>query len=252
MAGRRAAAAALLWLVLLAQGGCMMNESENKNGSGRETVEDRVLAWLNERYEDTFAEPVRVGGYTGAVYRQYMVRAKKLDSTVTVEVYDPGGPDEHIWDNYVGLRYDGEVQARLETFLSDCFELPQEDVAAYWKPSQVGLADHWTMQTTVEEYMADPEAEISLTAVLRMPASDTDRERLSRTFRQKARASGFCFSGWLYFVPEQTDLAGLGPADLYGQIIFPERYGLRLYFLMSGPGQISDLVWTVPAADGDD
>ncbi len=220
---------------------------EEKNDVKTETVQDRVMSWLNGRYEDTFSQPVAAGGYAGAVYRQYLVRAEKLGRTVTVEVYDPDGPREHIWDNYVGLLYDVEVRERLSALLADGFDVPETDLAVFWKPSSVGLADHWNMQTTVEEYMADPEAEISITAVVRLDVSGCDRERLSGRFKKAAGESGICFSGWVYFVPAETDLSGLDPVSLYEDLIFPERYSLRLYFLMRGPGDLADLLWTVPA-----
>lgn len=222
---------------------------EEKREVKKETVQDRVMSWLNGRYEDTFSEPVPAGGYAGAVYRQYLVRAEKLDKTVTVEVYDPDGPREHIWDNYVGLRYDAKVRERLCGLLADCFDVPETDLAVFWKPSSVGLADHWSMQTTVEEYMADPEAEISVTAAVRTDVTGRDSELLSRRFRETAEKSGVCFSGWVYFVPAGTDLSALDPVSLYEEFIFPERYSLRLYFLMRGPGDLSDLLWSVPAKD---
>ena len=96
------------------------------------TVEERVIAYMNERYSDRFSDPVKIGGYAGSVYRQYLVASETLGKNVTVEVFDPNGANEHFWDNYVGLKYDGAVYEKLTVLFSEAFRLLTRSLCAIY------------------------------------------------------------------------------------------------------------------------
>ena len=207
------------------------------------SVEEHVLEYMNTRYTDRFKDPVPVGGYTGSVYRQYLVTSENLGKTVTVEIFDPGGEKEHFWDNYVGLVYEGQAYERLRRLIAEVFSVGKEDLVLFWKPSSVGVADHWDAGTTLEEYMGDPEAEIGVTAVLKKEIKKEERAVLEERLREIMDRECVCCSGWLYFVPDETDLTELTAANVYEKIIFRERYQVSLFYLMKVPAAIFELTW---------
>lgn len=235
---QRAAAAALLGLMIFLQGGCEVN---------KETVCERMLAYMSGRYEDTFYCPVQYGGYAGGPVRLYYMSSEKLgDAVVKVEVRDRGKPSERYLDDYMGVVYGEKLEKTIKERLAACLEVLKEDVVVLMMPSSRGVSDHWTPQTTFEEYCADPAAGICFRAVIRSGEDLEDpgvRKTAERRLEDELSAARLCCTGWLYFVPEGTDLEGLDGTTFYDKIMKLHGYSARLFFNMRSAEGVDEFTW---------
>lgn len=234
----KAAAAVLLGLLALTQGGCEMKT---------QTVCERMLAYMSERYEDSFFRPVQYGGYPGAPVSQYYMSSEKLgDATVKVEVRDHGTEQERYLDDYMGVVYAAELEETIKEMLTECFEVPEEDVVVLMEPASRGVSDHWTPETTFKQYCADPAAGIRFRAVMRSEENFRDlgtRKTLEHWLEDDLFMARLCCTGWLYFVPKDTPLEGLDETSFFENILKFHYYDARLFFNMRTAGDVEEFTW---------
>lgn|GEM_PF-6232710 len=243
----KAAAAVLLGLLVLTQGGCEVKT---------QTVCERMLAYMSERYEDSFFRPVQYGGYAGAPVSQYYMSSEKLgDATVKVEVRGRGTKEERYLDDYMGVVYAARVEETLKSLMMKSFSLPGEEIVLMMEPALRGISDHWTPETTFEEYCADPAAGISFRAVIRI--GEDHRDQLQRYVMEELLETGLgeagiCCSGWLYFVPGEEDISGINEETFFKRIAEYGSYDVRVFFTMKEAGVLDQCTWETRPRAGED
>ena len=227
-----------------------------------ETECERVLAYMSERYQDSFTCPVYYGGYPGTPVHQYYLNAEKLgDAAVKVEVLRSGTPREKYLDNYMGLVFEPQLKEEMTELLAENFCVAEEDIYLMMDPSALGLSDHWTPETTYEEYCADPSAGIYFRAVIRTEQdmnAPMERHVTEECLEMDLKEAGICCTGWLFFVPADADLDGLSQETFYERIALDHNYDARLFFNMRTVDKVDTFAWekaaepAVTAADSDD
>lgn len=235
---KRAAGAAVLGLMVLMQGGCTVKE---------ETVCERVINYMSERYGDSFTCPVCYTGYPGSPVQEYFMDAEKLDGAeIKVEVRSPGTPEERYLDNYMGIKYRRECKEKIEDVLTDAFSCRRADLIVMPDSAERGLSNHWTPETSLDEYCTDPAAGLAFHAVIRSGEDFSDskvRREMEHRLEDLLFLSHICCTGWIYFVPAGVDLKAINEGSFFDLVLKHNYFDARLFFNMKTAEGVDSFAW---------
>ena len=158
----------LALFLLLGVSGCMTNQS----------YKEKMLAYMNAKYDDIFEYYAPFGGGAGATSTQIIVKSEKLpEAQIWVEYFTSDGK-EVFADNYVEYKYEAQAYNMLKSLLEGVFEC---EVFLSFGVGSRGSVNDFTGRTTFEEYIASPEAHLGFNAVVstgRTALEDADVEKL--------------------------------------------------------------------------
>lgn len=141
----------MMIIFMMGATGCMKKES----------AADKMVAYMNEKYDDHFEYYAPFGGGPGATTTQIIVKSVKFpDAEIWVEYYTGEGGDVFA-DNYVSYKYEEQTRETLQELLNDVFH---EDVKLRYSVGTNGTINDFTNETTFEEYASNPASFIGFRA----------------------------------------------------------------------------------------
>lgn len=137
--------------------GCM-------NIKKRANFEDRMLAHINEKYDDNFTYKGSFGGGAGVESKQILCSSEKYPGEdVLVMLYTDENGKECIVDNYVGIKYKQETIDLLGEVLAEVFD---ENYKLFYENSLQAYTKGATNEMTFSEYIAEASSGIGFTAIV--------------------------------------------------------------------------------------
>ncbi len=169
--------------------GCMSNES----------YVDKMVAYMNEKYDDTFEYSAPYGGGPGATSTQIVVKSEKYpDAQIWVEYYTEDGKDIFA-DNYVSYKYEEQTRDVLQKLLTDVF---QSDVKLRYTVGTKGVLNNFTDNTTFDEYASDSASRIGFRAFIFDTGSATSNAESK--LKEALEESGYVLSGLVFITDDKA------------------------------------------------
>jgi len=169
-----------------------VNDTVNVNGK---SAYDKMLNYMNKKYDDKFTFKSSFGGGAGADTKQMIVSSKKYpEYDIWVEYsYE----DEIFNDNYTDYNLKSQVETLFLTNIEDMFNC--RALVTRNIPSSGSYAQY-DSKTTVLEYLNTPEQNIGFSAVI----------------------SGYDYYNYEQVEKELTQIFGKYKANIYGSVYFIE------------------------------
>lgn len=221
----RATIICLSLILLLGVVGCMRTESNA----------DKMVAYMNEKYDDRFEYAAPFGGGPGATSTQITVKSEKFpDAEIWVEYYTENGKDVFA-DNYVDYKFEVETRDLLQKMLEEAFEC---DVILGFGVGTKGTRNSFTDETTFEDYIGSVDAYIGFNAVVRYGSEIENKDQIEERFLSVLDSYGIIANGSVYFA--QTDET----FKAFDTLSAAQQDSLKcLSFNMSGSGRFSSCEW---------
>lgn len=223
----------LLLTVILLMGvcGCGMRR--------RESVEDRMLAYINGKYDDTFAFKSVFGGSPGGNTTKIIVSSEKFPGEDIYVVCTTVDGQENFTDNYLGVKFEEQTREMLASRIAQCFG---ENFYVSYFPSNLACTENGSDQTTFKEYVAEKTSGISFEVVVGYKVSADEKEIIANKVREMF--ADVSLIGRIFFVDDTVDFTGEDGRELFVSYIEQKRYDYKLYFICSATDGITKLEWT--------
>lgn len=162
----------------------------------RNSTVDKMVAYMNDKYDDHFEYSAPFGGGPGATSKQIIVSSEKYpEARVWVQYYEQDGK-ETFTDNYVSYKYEEQTRDLLEKLLTEAFH---GSATLFYKVGSKGTVNQFTEQTTFEEYISDIKAKIGFQACVLLDTSEPDTKLLKKAWEETIWPCGLAAFGTIYF-----------------------------------------------------
>lgn len=162
----------------------------------RNSTVDKMVAYMNEKYDDHFEYSAPFGGEPGATSKQIIVSSEQYpEARIWVQYYERDGR-EVFTDNYISYKYEEQTRNLLEKLLADAFH---GKVALFYKVGSKGTVNQSAEQTTFEEFISDSKAKIGFQACVLLETSESDTSQLKKEWEEAIKPSGLVAFGTIYF-----------------------------------------------------
>lgn len=199
----------------------------------RNSTVDKMVAYMNEKYDDHFEYSAPFGGGPGATSKQIIVSSEQYpEARVWVQYYEQDG--EAIFaDNYVAYKYENQTRTFLETLLGEVFS---SEAKLRYEIGTIGMVHDFTKDTSFEDYASSPASQIGFRAFIFDDGSAVSLAE--HNLKQALVSSGFVLSG-LVFVTDDADCFDAAfdlPARELSNVA-------QLQIIMDGPGSFLMYEW---------
>ena len=189
----------LCGILLVCLGGCAGNLFGASGSSGDAT--EKMIAYLDNKYDDTFTYSEPFGGGIGATTKQIYVKSKKFPKANVWAEYSDEDGKEVFSDNYVSVKYEDNVRSLLQHMLNSVAGC---DVLLWYDIGSKGWPNHFTDKTTLSEYISSVDAGIGFVAVV----PDTyvlDKEKFDARLLQAAQGEKIEIRGGTVYFAQTAD-----------------------------------------------
>ncbi len=198
----------------------------------RNSTIDKMVDYMNEKYDDHFEYSAPFGGGPGATSKQIIVSSEKYPKArVWVQRKEQNGKEEFT-DNYVSFKYEEHIRSFLQELLENTFD---GTVTVLYSVPSKGSDNNFSEQTTFEEYLAN--SRIGFRAMVLLP-SELDLKSLENSLKESVKPIELTTFGSIYFTDSEQvfEKAFDQPQRDLGSLN-------QLQFSMDEPGLISSLEW---------
>lgn len=162
----------------------------------RNSTVDKMVAYMNDKYDDHFEYSAPFGGGPGATSKQIIVSSEQFpEAQIWVQYFERDGK-EIFTDNYISYKYEEQTRNLLEDLLTEAFH---SNVALFYNVGSKGTVNQFTEQTTFEEYISDIKAKIGFQACILLDVSELDTNLLKKEWEDTIRSCGLAAFGTIYF-----------------------------------------------------
>lgn len=180
-------------VILLVTGvtGCMNN---------KESVADKMVAYMNEKYDDHFEYSAPFGGGPDATSTQIIVTSEKYpEAQIWVEYYTENGK-EIFADNYVSYKYEKQTRNALQNLLEDVFGA---EIKLRYGVGSKGSINNFTDNTSFDEFISDPASYVRFRAFVLDNGAGISIA--GKELKQAIEDSKFVISGLLYITSDEIE-----------------------------------------------
>ena len=207
-------------------------------GRKRETVQERMVAYVNEKYDDTFEFKSVFGGSAGSSTRKIIVSSEKYPGKDVYVVCSYVDEVEVFSDNYLGIKFEEKTKNFLAEAVSKSFGT---NYYLQYHPNNLACTEGGNNDTTFDEYIAETSSYISFIAAVKYSATGFDRMAVEEAVRQ--HFAGMAVVGRIYFIDADVDLTQPDGEELYTSYVEANKHFQKLYFT-SSEHQIDTMEWT--------
>jgi hypothetical protein len=174
------------------------------NGVSCVSKTDKLIAYMNEKYDDNFTYAAPFGGGAGASSLQVNVRSEKLQNDeIWVEYYEKDG-EEIFADDYIARKYEAQTKEFLYETLKSA--LGCEVIVSYGVGTK-GSRNPFTNDTSFADYIATEASYIGFLATVSPTYKLSDREETKQKIEAAFAKNGFVADGDIYFAEEEAQFA---------------------------------------------
>lgn len=171
--------------------GCMNN---------KESVVDKMVAYMNEKYDDHFEYSAPFGGGPDATSTQIIVTSEKCpEAEIWVEYYTRDS-NEIFADNYVSYKYEEQTRNALQNLLEDVFD---SEIKLRYGVGSKGSVNDFTNNTSFNEFISNPASYVRFSAFVF--DNGTGISIAEKELKQAIEDSGFVISGLLYITSDEME-----------------------------------------------
>lgn len=213
--------------------GCM-------NTNGKNKLVDRMIDYMNAKYDDTFVF-VRVFGGTPwtKTHKIYAESEKYPGRYVTVECYSDRS-EEIFYDNYMGVVYEADTEDLIRSIISDCFS-PECFIS--YGVNNIATSSSYSRDTSFADYIAEPGSGIFFTAIVKYDMDDAAKEAKAMELERRIVEAGLCCGGKIYLGKDIDNISTLTDENYYLECLKDKKYDRSLYFNMTSNDGFEKTDW---------
>jgi hypothetical protein len=200
-----------------------------------ESKTDKMVAYMNAKYNDHFEYSAPFGGGAGATSTQIIVKSEQFpNAQIWVECYTRDGKDAFA-DNYVDYKYEQQTKEALTSMLNDVFKC---DSKLTFGVGTKGSRNNLSNTTTFAEYIGDRDSQVGFSAVISNAYANVDTATIEAALKSNLRENGITVYGTIYFPVESSqfdDWESL-PTSIISTLP-------NLYFRMDDINSFEELTW---------
>ena len=204
----------MIIIVMIGGCGCMDNKGERE-------IEE-ITEFLNAKYDDNFYfSDVLAGDFSDEYPEYYFTSDLYPDRGIWVTKGDTGD----IYDNYLAIKYDDQVQELKEKCMKEAFPNQRMFIREGDNISRTEI-EGGNKNTTFEDYVSRKEAILFLCAYVDVSDYDFDKKEVEEQLESTFSRNGIClecFEIYFYDNAEQFDLILCSSNEL-DKSIFREDY----------------------------
>ena len=165
---------------------------------GKRSSKDKMLDYMDLKYDDHFEYVAPFGGGPGATSKQILVKSEKFpDAQIWVQYSEQDGR-EIFFDNYNDYRYESLVRERLLSLLQDAFH---SDVELAYSVGMKGSANNFNQNTTIEDYLQSKRIGFQAFVLVR---DRIDESEMTNNLKRAIEDSGMTVYGSIYFTDDAS------------------------------------------------
>lgn len=201
----------------------------------RNSTVDKMVAYMNNKYDDHFEYSAPFGGGPGATSKQIIVSSEQYpEARVWVQYYEQDG-QEVFTDNYIDYKYEEQTRVFLQDLLEQVF---QSRVVLRYDIGTSGTVNDFNDGTTFETYISDIRSDIGFQACVLLERDDFSTLEFEKKLKEAIKSTGLIAFGTIYFTED---------AEIYAQFLGlsqKTRAQLdRLRLDMDGPNSFRSVEW---------
>lgn len=204
------------------------------------SLQDKMMNYINEKYDDSFTFLNTYGGRIGADYHKIIVSSEKYPNkeiVVTCYVSDDG---ETYSDNYLSIKYEDDTRACIEEMIKSLYG---ENCFIYYRPNLLSMPSGASNDMSFDEYIGKATSGISFTAIVNVENAEVSKEAELESLKKALHNAGLCCSGTIYFDDRGQDLTRLTPDNYYSECLNSEEYAERLSFIANEDFEFTKAAW---------
>jgi len=216
-----------LVIIILGGGGCDMDKAIGTS-TWRKSLNDRMVAYMNERYDDTFTFEILLN--IGRETRKISVLSKKFPEDKIRVLYWKTDEGEFFNDDYHHFLFKQQTITKLNEVLTEAFE---HDFKMFYNSNiYVGIIT-MPADITFKEYIANKSSQINFNAVLAPGYDFSDQDAVVNKLRNTLTSHNIkILSASIIFSDDEDEYESL---DRSKYSWYSARYtGFCLYILNSG------------------
>lgn len=205
----------------------------------RESKQDIMLNYINEKYDDTFTFKSVFGGSAGSNTKKIIVTSGKFPGEDVYVVCTEIDGIQTFTDNYLGVKFANKTKETLSAQIEQCFG---KNFYLSYIPANLACTENGSDQTTFEQYVAEESSFISFEAIVTGSISDSDKDAIIEKI--KTAFSNMSAIGRIYFVNDVVDFTAENGRDLFVSCVERKEYSHELYFKCNVNNGITIKEWT--------
>lgn len=163
-------------ILMIGVSGCMnINKQENefKGINKSKTVHEKMVAYMNERYDDTFTFNAPFGGSVGIDSTQITVKSEKYPNEKIWVEYVVENGEEYYYDNYIDYKYENETREYLLEIMREIFD--GSNVVVKYDVDSGGTKNEYDESTTFNQYIKGESTPIVFSAYIDADIGEQDK-----------------------------------------------------------------------------
>ena len=207
-----------LCILVIGVSGCM---------NGRKAMYDRMVSYMNEKYDDKFEFITAYGGSLGSNVRRITVSSEKYPGK-EISVRCILENDNEIYsDNYIGVKYEEQTRELIRSILQSCYG---QEVFLIYRVNNLAMPPSFTADMSFDEYKAESGAAVTFTAIVKYGLTGTAKEEAAAVLKKKIMDAGLYCSGTVYFASDIEDFSSLTEDNYYSSYLELKTYDGRFHF----------------------
>ncbi len=214
----------MILFIMIGAGGCMRT---------KETTTDKLLNYINSKYDDTFHFKSVFGGAAGSNMNKILVNSEKYpDQDICVYCAETETGVE-FGDNYLAVKYYQQTLSYLqETFQ----QVLGEKVHINYLMSNYANTEGGSDDTTLEEFLSTPTSAI-LVEVFACASAD-NRDQVEQQLL--AALGSTALSATCYFAEENVDITD---SQIRKKLVIDKTYTDKVYFSKDDSNGFATIEW---------
>ncbi len=168
-------------ILMLGVSGCM-NNKEKKVEIPKNNINDNMIEYMNQKYDDTFEYLRPFGGSVGSSSKQIIVTSKKYPNMEIWVECDYSSDNIKYYDNYLDKKYEEETRDYLKNLLEDIFKC---DIEITYNVDEGGTRGSNAGELSFEEYIDENANALIFRADVKENITEKDKNAIRHNIENK-------------------------------------------------------------------
>lgn len=192
--------------LMIGVSGCMDSNviQENRKWDNPKNIHEKMVAYMNEKYNDIFTFDSVFGGSVGEKSTQITVKSKKFpNEKIWVEFLIEDGIEKY-YDNYIDYKFEAQTKEYLTELMQSMFG---SNVTVEYGVDSGGTRNSYDDSTSFEEYIKGDSNPIVFNAHIDMDISDQEHKEITDIITKEfVEKRNMKVVGKLYFTKNDASL----------------------------------------------
>ncbi len=165
----------------------------------KESPADKMVKYINEKYDDTFEYVKPYGGYLGSKTKKIIVSSEKYPGYNVYVSYTKSDGQETFSDNYLCVKFYEQTYNYLKDTYQSAFG---ENIYLYYDFAVSARPKNSSDETTFEEFIAAPSSMVTYMVIIPYAFEESEKDEIAETIKETMSD----LSAWARFYFVEPDM----------------------------------------------